>query len=247
MSSQGGDTEIALLRAELQAARDQQQAFLRVISHDLRSPLRHILAYGQIVRELVSESNADPAALQYLGTMDQSARQLSQMIDGLIGLGRLNSSALDIQAMSLSPVVDDVIAGLKPAWQDRPVQWVLPQPQGLPMVLADLALLRRLLHEVIDNALKFTRRASLARIELAVSREGDDVVLRLIDNGVGFNPLHTNQLFGVFQRLHSSSDYEGLGLGLAAAKCIVDRLGGEIAIQAQPDQGCRVEIRLVAA
>ena len=96
------DAELARLRAELAEQREQQQAFLRAISHDLRSPVRHIVSYGQLVRELVQESNADPSAVQYLDTITQSARHLGQMIDGLIALARIGAAELHVQPLPLA-------------------------------------------------------------------------------------------------------------------------------------------------
>lgn len=239
--------EVLRLRAELQARREDQQAFLRVVSHDLRSPVRHVVSYGQLVRELVQESNADPAALQFLDTITQSAQQLGRMIDGLIALGRIGSAELQLQALPLGEVLQDALRGAQPACAERRVQWVLPDWHALPAVRADLALLRDLLRHLLDNAIKFTRLREEARIELGAAQHGPWVELTLRDNGAGYKPEHQAQLFGVFQRLHSTRDFDGLGLGLASARRIVDRLGGDLQLQGQPDLGCTVTLRLPQA
>lgn len=241
------DVELARLRAELAEQREQQQAFLRAISHDLRSPVRHIVSYGQLVRELVQESNADPSAVQYLDTITQSARHLGQMIDGLIALARIGAAELHVQPLPLADVLSDAVTQARAACGERVVQWQLPEAQGLPRVQADLAQLRDLLRLLLDNAVKFTRRQPEARIAIAVVHQGERVQLTLQDNGAGFRPEHADQLFGVFQRLHTVRDFEGLGLGLAMARRIVERLGGELSLQGQHGQGCTVTLSLPAA
>lgn len=235
------------LVAALQAARREQEDFLRAVSHDLRAPLRHITAYGQLVRELVAESNADVAALQYLDTMDRSAKQLGRMIDGLIRLGRIGLDGVQLQPVDVGAVVADVVAALTPRVAGRELQWVLPPPGAMPLVQGDLALLRELFQQLLDNAVKFTARQPQAYIELQVHCEDDAVHFSLRDNGAGFNPTHAAQLFGVFQRLHSASEFEGLGLGLAVAHRIVRHLGGQIALQGVPGGGCVVSLSLPAA
>ena len=239
--------EVLRLRAELQARRDDQQAFLRVVSHDLRSPVRHVVSYGQLVRELVLESNADPAALQFLDTITQSAQQLGRMIDGLIALGRIGTAELQLQALPLGEVLQDALRQAQASAPDRCVQWQVPELAALPAVRADLALLRDLLRHLLDNALKFTRQRPDAEIALTAAVDGAQLVLTLRDNGAGYNPEHQAQLFGVFQRLHATRDFEGLGLGLAAARRIVDRLGGQISLHGELNQGCTVTLQLPLA
>ncbi len=256
------------LQAELQALRQEQEAFLRAVSHDLRAPLRHILAYGRLVRELVEESNADPEALQFLDTMARSGQQLGEMIDGLIQLGRAGLAPVQPQAVvvgeALRAAAESALAAAAPReaagtggsspWPAT-VQWQWPDCGGVA-VLADAALLHEVLLAVLDNALKFSRPVERPCIALQAQPLPDGrVEVGVHDNGVGFVPARAQQLFGVFQRLHPVSQFPGLGLGLARAKRFVERMGGEIGIDAVPappggsaeGQGCRVRIVLPAA
>ncbi|MFD1839602.1 sensor histidine kinase [Paracidovorax cattleyae] len=255
------------LQAELQALRQEQEAFLRAVSHDLRAPLRHILAYGRLVRELVEESNADPEALQFLDTMAHSGQQLGEMIDGLIQFGRAGLAPVQPQAVVVGEAVraaaEAALAaapreaagpGGALAWPAT-VQWQWPDCGGVA-VLADAALLHEVLLAVLDNALKFSRPVAQPCIELQAQPLPDGrVEIGVRDNGVGFVPARAQQLFGVFQRLHPVSQFPGLGLGLARSKRFVERMDGEIAIDAVPappggsaeGQGCRVRIVLPAA
>ncbi|SFD44082.1 sensor histidine kinase [Paracidovorax konjaci] len=269
--------DAAQLRAELQAVRQEQEAFLRAVSHDLRAPLRHILAYGRLVRELVAESNADTEALEFLDTMAQSGQQLGEMIDGLILLGRAGLVPLQAQPVPVEAALRSAAAAAMAAasaggvpeqgtfaWPST-VQWQWPDGEseegakgaGTALaVQADPALLGDVLLAVLDNALKFSRPVAHPRIVLAARPLPDgQAEIRVRDNGVGFAPARADQLFGVFQRLHPVSQFKGLGLGLARARRYVERMGGRIGIDAVPappggsaeGQGCEVRIVLPSA
>ncbi|MDA8453581.1 ATP-binding protein [Acidovorax sp. GBBC 3334] len=252
--------DAAQLRAELQSVRQEQEAFLRAVSHDLRAPLRHILAYGRLVRELVAESNADAEALEFLDTMAQSGQQLGEMIDGLIVLGRAGLVPLQAQPVPVEAALRSAAAAAiaaaaaaaaaggapdpgAPAWPAA-VQWRWPGEEGEEgakgagtalAVQADPALLGDVLLAVLDNALKFSRPVAHPRIVLAARPLPDgQAEIRVRDNGVGFAPARADQLFGVFQRLHPVSQFKGLGLGLVRARRYVERMGGRIGIDAVP-------------
>ncbi len=264
--------EVARLRAELDAARQEQEAFLRAVSHDLRAPVRHILAYGRLARETVAQSNADPEALQFLDTIAQAGQQLGGMIDGLIQLGRIGAAPSTPGPVALGPALHGAVAqaraaaaaapppksvaaktpaasgdGSTPAWIDT-VQWDLPAAEDCPVLWADTAWLHEVLVALLDNALKFSRGAQPPRIAVQVrSVPGDRVDITVQDNGAGFPAAQAGQLFQVFQRLHPASQFEGLGLGLARCRRLVERMGGTIGISAAPRQGCTVCLQLPAA
>lgn len=265
--------EVARLRAELDAVRQEQEAFLRAVSHDLRAPVRHILAYGRLVRETVAQSNADPEALQFLDTIAQAGQQLGSMIDGLIQLGRIGSAPATPGPVALGPVLQSAVAaarsaaaaapalkksaaakepassgeGVASAWIDT-VHWDLPGAEACPVLWADAGWLQEVLVALLDNALKFSRGAQPPRIAVQVRpAPGDRVDITVQDNGAGFPAAQAGQLFQVFQRLHPASQFEGLGLGLARCLRLVARMGGTIGISAAPHQGCTVCLQLPAA
>ncbi|GKS95186.1 ATP-binding protein [Acidovorax sp. SUPP2825] len=264
--------EVTRLRAELDAARQEQEAFLRAVSHDLRAPVRHILAYGRLLRETVAESNADPEAMQFLDTIAQAGQQLGGMIDGLIQLGRIGSAPATPAPVALGPVLQSAVAaartaaavapspksgaakapasseeGSAGAWIDA-VQWDLPAAEACPVLWADAGWLQEVLVALLDNALKFSRGAQPPRIAVQVRpAPGERVDITVQDNGAGFPAAQAGQLFQVFQRLHPASQFEGLGLGLARCRRLVARMGGTIGISAAPHQGCTVCLQLPAA
>ncbi|GKT26439.1 ATP-binding protein [Acidovorax sp. SUPP3334] len=252
--------EVARLKAELEAARQEQETFLRAVSHDLRAPVRHILAYGRLARETVAESTADPEALQFLDTIAQAGQQLGSMIDGLIQLGRIGSApatpgAVDLGS-ALQKAVAVALAAAAAAPQKSPaatadwpnsVQWDLPPADDCPTVQADAGWLHEVLVALLDNALKFSRGVQSPRIGVQVQGQGERIAIAVQDNGAGFPAAQASQLFQVFQRLHPVSQFEGLGLGLARCRRLVTRMGGTIDIGAAPQQGCTVHLVLTAA
>ena len=235
--------------ADLAAA---QEEFLRAVSHDLRAPLRHITSYSPLVRELVEDSaqglTGEPRseAAHFLDTMDHAARRMGQMLDGLLGLSRVGRAPLQPAAVDLARMVQEAQSPLAPLAAGRPVEWVV-DTQGLALQ-ADPVLLRQLLVELLGNALKFTARrgaaAGPARIAVTARAAADGQVdWQVQDNGTGFDPARAVSLFGVFQRLHRESEFDGVGAGLATARAIAQRHGASIAITAVPGVGCTVSLR----
>ena len=228
--------------AELRAA---QEEFLRAVSHDLRAPLRHITSYGPLVVELLQDAGLQGDALQeaqaFLSTMDQSARRMGRMLDGLLALSRIARAPLQRQPVALGALVVEVQAALAASAQGRAVRWQIAP--DLPSVLGDAALLRQMLTELLGNALKFTQGRDPACIAVDVERGADGrFTLRVRDNGAGFNPAQAAGLFGVFQRLHREAEFEGVGTGLAAVRAIAQRHGGEASATAIQGVGCTVSV-----
>ena len=244
--------EIAQLQAQL-AQRERQLAelapayedFLRAVSHDLRAPLRHITSYGSLLREVLQEAGlpapAQEEADEFLATMHQSAQRMGQMLDGLLALSRIVRAPLHLQAVPLAELLAQVQAELAGRIGQRVVTWQLDVQQ--PPVQADATLLRQLLWQLLDNALKFTQPRAQAEIGVACwQQENGQVLLRVRDNGVGFNPARAAGLFGLFQRLHREGEFDGIGAGLAAVRTIAQRHGGYVEAQAELGQGCTVTV-----
>ena len=240
------------LRAQLQASRAQcaamaaeQESFFRAVSHDLRAPLRHFLAFGQLVREALQEPDGVAEAAGYLDTMDQSARQMGRMIDALAELARIARVEAVSLPVDMAAVIAEAQQLLQPACAGRDLVWQTATGAPWPVVEADPALLRTAWLQLLGNAVKFTRSKPQAVIAVGWQIESDNqVAITLQDNGAGFNPAMSGQLFGVFQRLHRESEFAGIGAGLAVAQRAIHRLGGTVALTAAVQQGCTVVVRL---
>lgn len=244
------DLRIAALEAELAAARAEMQAFAATVSHDLRAPLRHITSFVQLLQEVAGPVLGDEAQ-EFLGHITGSAKHLALMLDALLAFSRIGTAPLYLQPVALGDVLAtlmqerrrDVLA----RQPERTVRWTLAP--DLPVVQADVPLLTAALGQVLDNAVKFTARRADAAIDISAHLDPDNgcVHCTVRDNGVGFRPELAARLFQPFIRLHSSSQFEGLGMGLALARKSLARIGGEVSIQAAVDGGCSVTVHFRGA
>lgn len=245
MSERLRETEIEQLRAELQAARAALGEFAYVVSHDLRAPLRHILAYSQLLREELGDRlAAEPA--QFLDTLTQAAQLMGRQIDGLKEWSQLDRVDLQRTTVDSAALLAELRLCLAAEPGSRQIDWRFHE--ALPALDGDSALLRQLFSQLLSNALKFTRSRATAVIEVAwAAAAPGQVEISVRDNGVGYNPAQQDQLLRVFQRLHPASQFEGLGLGLALAHKIAQRHGGTLRIEGAPDAGCCVRVTLPLA
>lgn len=246
--------ELQQLRAQLAQAQRQmadmaaaQDEFLRAVVHDLRAPLRHVTSYGALVRELLQEIEQPPEqvgeALGFVATMEQSARRMAAMLDGLQAIARAGRAQLALGAVDLAAAVQAARAQLALEQAGRQVLWRLELPAGLPALQADQGLLVQLLVQLLGNALKFTRPRTQAEITVHAALAGPDRVrISVQDNGVGFDAARAGQLFGVFQRLHREAEFDGVGAGLALCRTLAQRHGAAISVQAGVGAGCCVKL-----
>ena len=247
----GGDAlvaallENALLKRQLAQATDELDSFTYSVSHDLRASLRHISAFVQIVNEDLGPT-ADAGIRSHLATITGAARHMALMIDGLMALSRLGRVELNVSRVVVRPLIDAVCAALQP----NPILWHIAD--DFPELHVDPVLLRQLLHHLVSNAIKFTRPSAgrpAPEIEIGWRALPDgQCELFVKDNGAGFNPKFGAKLFGVFERLHSASEFEGIGVGLALSRRIVQRHGGTIAAASprQHTDGCEVRFTMPA-
>ncbi|MEK9802599.1 MAG: ATP-binding protein [Curvibacter sp.] len=237
--------EVERLRAELYAARAALGDFAYAVSHDLRASLRHILSYAVLLREEMGPVLPGEAA-GYLETVQGASRTLGQQIDGLMAWSQLDRTELQVRELDAAALIAEAQAQLAGECAQRPIAWQVQE--GLPVLFGDAALLRQLFVHLLSNALKFTRGRVPAEIAIRAEPAPEGwVTYTVADNGVGFDPVRQHKLFHVFQRLHGASQYEGLGLGLAMARKIVERHGGSIRAEGAPEGGCRVSFTLLQA
>jgi light-regulated signal transduction histidine kinase (bacteriophytochrome) len=221
---------------ELAIARREIEAVAYSVSHDLRAPLRLIHAHAQMLREDMSGHEAREPGL-HLDQIQRGARHLSALIDAILTYSRLGQIELKRERLPLGELVREVIAGLKPPEE---VEWRIGE---LPIVVGDRALVAQVLSILLHNAFKYAAPNRCTCVE--VTADGDDgVVVR--DNGVGFDMRYAGKLFGLFQRLHRQDEFEGVGIGLALARRIVERHGGKITAEAKVGEGATFRFSLQA-
>ncbi|MGX5651700.1 PAS domain-containing sensor histidine kinase [Hydrogenophaga borbori] len=220
---------------QLLAANRDLESFSYSVSHDLRSPLRHISSFVSLLEEHLGLQR-DETTTRYLATIGNSARHMSQLIDGLLAFSRLGRAAVNIAPVDFNHLVSAVVSQLAHDTDGRVVDWQIAS--DLPIVHGDALLLREVWANLLGNAFKYTRPRE--RAVIGVSWHLDPVrgyTFSVRDNGVGFDTKYAQKLFGVFQRLHRASEFEGTGIGLALTRRIVERHGGSIWAESRLGEG----------
>jgi signal transduction histidine kinase len=207
---------------ELADANKELEAFSFSVSHDLRAPLRHMEGFIEILQNSKGPS-LDSETRQYLQTVSDAARQMGRLIDDLLAFSRTARAELRKTRIQMSELVQGAIRDLRHEHENRKIKWTVEE---LPVVHADPALLRQVIFNLLSNALKYTRTRSEAHIEIGSKRSSTEDIIYVRDNGVGFDMRYYHKLFGVFQRLHRATDFEGTGVGLANVRRIVLRHAG---------------------
>lgn len=215
------------------AANQELTAFSYSVAHDLRAPLRSIDGFSQALAEDCGDVLTGEGKI-YLGFVRESAQRMSALIDDLLSLSQMNQAEMHRDRVDLVVLARSILEGLRRDDPARVVNVIFPEEL---VVVGDPSLLRVALENVFSNAWKFTAKQKTARIELGTRSEAGATVYFVRDNGAGFDMAYVNKLFGVFQRLHSSSQFEGNGIGLATVQRIIHRHGGRIWAQAEVNVG----------
>ena len=217
----------------------EHETFGYTVSHDLRAPIRVVEGFTKIVKEDYG-SVLDRVGHDHLDRVLGAAARMNSMIDALLGLSRLSSQPLAHQPVNLSQLAGFVADDLRREWPDRAVTFEVASDM---LVLGDPTLLRMVLENLIGNAWKYTSQSASPRISFERS-PGEPATFTVADNGAGFDMRFADRLFGVFQRLHSASEFPGTGVGLASVRRIIRRHGGEIWAEAEIDRGARFHFTL---
>ena len=234
------ELRVAERTRELGAAVRELEAFGYSVSHDLRTPLRALDGFSQALLEDYAD-RLDDVGRDYLERIRQGSRRMGMLIDDLLGLSRVTRTPMEPVEIDLAAMARSIMADLTTADSGRPVE--LQAPATLP-ASGDPRLVRIALHNLLDNACKFTRLTARPRVELgAVERDGVTSYY-VADNGVGFDMAHAHKLFGAFQRLHRLDEFEGTGIGLATVQRIIHRHGGWITAKGSPGEGATFEFTL---
>jgi len=225
--------EVAETSRLLEQANAELESFSYSVSHDLRAPLRAINGFSLALLEDYG-TTLPPDGQSLLARVRENTKRMAQLIDDLLVFSRLGRKPLEMGPVDLASLMQSVVEEQRQADSKRAIEVVV---HSLPATLGDAGLLRQALANLIENAFKFTRRQPKARIEIGSRVEGAETVYYVRDNGAGFDMKYATKLFGVFQRLHGESDFEGTGVGLALVQRIVHRHGGRVWAQAAVDQG----------
>lgn len=228
------ETRVDQRTAALEAANKELEAYSFSVSHDLQVPLRQISGLVQQMKAS-GTSRLDDENRGLLAHVAEATAQMSQLIEALLAFARTTRSEMHFVEVDLNPLIDKVIAGMLLDVQGRIVEW---RRSALPRVHGDPILLQQVLVNLLSNAVKYTRPRDQAIIEIGAREgRGNEVVIFVRDNGVGFDSRYADKLFGVFQRMHTADEFEGTGVGLANARRIITRHGGTIWADAATGNG----------
>ncbi|MDD5262642.1 MAG: response regulator [Methylacidiphilales bacterium] len=219
--------------AELEAANRELEAFSYSVSHDLRTPVRHIEGFVEMLDDTIGPSLSE-SDKRYLNLIANSAREMNRLIDDLLNFSRMGRSEMRCTQINLQDLLETVIQRLQPEIEGRNIVW---KKGPLPLVQADPSLLQQVFSNLLSNAIKYTRPRNPAEIEIGCRIEERETVIFVRDNGVGFDMKHADRLFGVFQRLHRKEEFDGTGIGLANVLRIITRHGGRTWAEGKVDEG----------
>jgi two-component system, chemotaxis family, sensor kinase Cph1 len=237
-SKQAG--ELAQLAGELRQSNKELEAFSYSVSHDLRAPLRHIAGYTELLGEIEGQALSERGKrfLQHIG---EAAQFAGSLVDNLLNFSQMGRSALRMSDVDLNALVAAIRNELAPDYAGREIIWDIAP---LPKVIGDPAFINLALHNLVANAIKYTRGRTPARIRISAIQHPDETEICIRDNGVGFDMAYANKLFGVFQRLHRMEEFEGTGIGLASVRRIIERHDGRVWAQGKIDQGATFHFTL---
>ena len=246
------EERLRLAAEQLRRSNLDLQDFASIASHDLQEPLRKIQAFGDRLKMKCSPVLGDNGR-DYLERMQDAARRMQILLHDLLTLSRVTSKAQPFEAVDLRKVVADVVSNLEVRIEQTGAQVEIGR---LPIIDADAAQMRQLFQNLISNALKFQREGTKPEViisaklldnaeSLAGAMPGEQICQIMVrDNGIGFDEKYLDRIFQVFQRLHSRSEYEGTGIGLAVCRKIADRHGGTISAKSAEGEGATFIVTL---
>jgi PAS domain S-box-containing protein len=226
---------------ELDLANQELEHFTFTISHDLRTPLRGIRNYVDFLREDL-EGRIEGESLEDLRRLGQAADELELMVQQILEYSRIGRSEIGIEHVDVNELIGSIRSALNP-----PLREAIRMEGRLPGLWAPRSLLRQIFQNLIENALRYNQSESpqvsiRASLEEARKESPPQWIFDIQDNGIGIDPRYHEKVFGMFQRLHSQSDYPGTGIGLTAVRKAVQFLNGRIEIESRPGEGTRFRI-----
>ncbi|MBX3155709.1 MAG: GAF domain-containing protein [Deltaproteobacteria bacterium] len=230
----GLERRVAERTQALETANRELEAFAYSVSHDLRSPLRSIEGFSNLLEE-DHGAQLDPDARRMLAVVRKNAQHMSQLVEGLLRLSRLGHRAIQpVTEVDMREIIEAEVAGIRIARPAVPIELRLGE---VPRALGNADLLRQVWINLLDNAVKYSSKRGVAIVEVVGLREGGELHYTVTDHGAGFDPGDADRLFGVFERLHHHAEFEGTGVGLALVHRIVTRHGGHVWAGGRPDAG----------
>jgi signal transduction histidine kinase len=227
------EKRVAERTAQLQAANKELETFSYSVSHDLRAPLRGIDGFSQMLLEEYQDK-VDEQGKNYLQRIRITSQRMAQLIDDMLNLSRISRGEMNVQQVNLSEIAKEIADNLNSTQPERQAKFVI---QDGINASGDLLLLRNVLENLLGNAWKFTSNHSTALIEFGMQKKDDKEVYFVRDDGAGFDINYAQKLFGAFQRLHTTNEFPGTGVGLATVQRVIHRHGGKVWAEGEVEKG----------
>jgi signal transduction histidine kinase len=229
------ESKVNMRTRDLEESNKALEAFSYSVSHDLRAPLRAINGFSNILNsEYAQELGSEGQRL--LSVISNNAVKMDELISGLLSMAKIAKNELKKSLINTQMMVNECLKDLIP---EEDQNRFCIELEELPMVYGDPILIRQVWYNLIDNALKFSRNRKLSKIKISGFDRGAFIDFGIRDNGIGFSQEYKDKLFKTFERLHSPQDFEGTGIGLALVGRIIQKHGGKVWAEGEPDQGAR--------
>jgi light-regulated signal transduction histidine kinase (bacteriophytochrome) len=244
---------VAELTRQLEAAVRDLESFSYSVSHDLRAPLRAIDNFSSILQKEYADK-LDAEGRRLITVVRRNALRMGTLIKDILAFAHAGDRELILADIDLEALSREVLEELAPSFAGRRVDVQMHGGASaggasaeLPHIRADTAAIRKVLLNLLANAIKFTRPREVAQIEICATVAGSESICSVKDNGVGFEPEYGHRLFSIFQRLHDAEEFEGTGVGLGIVKRIIDKHGGRVWAEGSPGVGATFYFSLPGA
>jgi signal transduction histidine kinase len=228
------ETRLIACTEQLKASNKEIEQFSNSISHDIHTPLRYISTFINLLEQQINPANLDETSREYLQIIADSAKQADSLVKDLLKFSRLSRAELLFTTINMEQLVQEVLSFFELETQNRTINWHI---ESLPELEGDPTMLRIVMHNLISNALKYTRTRQEAEISIGSIKQAEQIIFFIRDNGIGFDMQYIDKLFGIFKRLHLQEQFEGVGMGLANVRRIVNRHGGKTWAEGKVDEG----------
>lgn len=225
------------LEATNQALKDCSSA----LSHDLRSPLRHVSSFAELLLEDLHLGRSD-SAIKHAERIVAGAKKMQDLIEAMLSFSKMGSASLKITPFNLGEMIREIAISLEGESPEKCINWCIST--DLPIVQGDPILMREVWINLLTNSLKYSRYRPIIEVEVGWHATKDGWIIFVRDNGVGFDSQRAEKLFGMFERMHNNPKFEGLGIGLALVRQIVESHGGRIWAESELNKGATFSVFL---
>jgi PAS domain S-box-containing protein len=235
-------SELKNERRKLEAVNQELEAFTYSVSHDLRAPLRAINGFSKFLMEDYAEK-LDGEGKRFINTISESASKMDKLITDLLNLSRVSRSSLNYSKVDMKATAISMFHEIASAEEQSTFDFIVNE---MPVIEVDLNLIKQVWQNLIGNALKYSSKSEIKKIEIGATKNNTEISFYIKDEGAGFNNNYKHKLFGVFQRLHHENEFEGTGVGLAIVQRILQRHGGKVWAEGEINKGATFYFTLLS-